>query len=360
MDNGMRFISPIDGDMLNERDGVVTGGRLAANVAVSAEPGHEISVNGKAAVYTDGRYIAEVELDKYSNRIEAFDKTAGTRESITVYLLRNYAGNYRLSLDDNIWFLQDIAKNANSYKSIFENPYLALFKQVHKEFGTKVHINIYYETDGFNISQMPSKYKAEWKDNSDWIRLSFHAYANDPDYPYTNASYDEMKHDCGNVMEQIERFAGREIMGPVTTLHWGEATVEGCRALRDLGYKCQVGDFNVDNDLPPVSYYLDVEHRRNINRRFIWKDTKEDIIFFRSAIITDCHKLEKIPAFLDAIYADPHKSGYMDLLIHEQYFYPFYASYQKDYRDKVHAVVRWAAEKGYKPQFLEQCVFDTI
>ena len=45
------------------------------------------------------------------------------------------------------------------------------------------------------------------------------------------------------VKEQIRRFAGDELMGPVTTLHWGEATVEGCRALRDSGYTALAGYF---------------------------------------------------------------------------------------------------------------------
>lgn len=358
MNDYIKFISPIDGDMLNERDGVFSDGRLVINVSLSAEPGHDISVNGKPAVFKDGVYTAVASLDSYSNTITAVDNTTGKSEKIVVYRLDNITGKYRLSLDDNIWFLEDIARNANNYKSIFENPYLGFYKKIHEEFGTKLHINIYYQTaDGFDISQMPVKYKEEWKNNSDWIRLSFHAFADLPDMPYKDAGYDKMKHDCSMVLEQIARFAGEEVMGPVTTLHWGEATVEGSRALRDLGYKCQVGDFNVDNDLPPVSYYLDVEKRRNIYRRFIWKDNKEDIIFFRSAIITDCHKLENIPGFLDKIWADPHQSAYMDLLIHEQYFYPHYAAYQPDYRDKVHTAVRWAAEKGYKPAFLESCVF---
>lgn len=357
MINELKFISPIDGDMLNERDGAITNGMLVVNVTISAEPGHEISINGKTAVYSDGLYTAEIELAAYSNKIEAFDKTAGSSETIVVYRLDNITGKYRLSLDDDIWFLQDIAANADKYESIFENPYLALYKQVHEEFGTKVHINIYYQTEGFNLSQMPAKYKDEWKNNSDWLRLSFHALANDPDMPYINAGYDEMKRDCEKVISEIKRFAGEEVLGPVTTLHWGEATVEGCRALRDLGYKCQVGDFNVDNNLSPVSYYLDVEKRRNIYKRFIWKDNKEDIIFFRSAIIIDCHKLENITGFLDDIWADSHKSCYMDLLIHEQYFYPHYVAYQKEYADKVRTAVKWAVEKGYKPEFLEKCVF---
>lgn len=359
MNGKIKFLSPIDGDMLNERDGAFKDGRLAINVSLSAEQGHEITVNGKAAVGSDGIYSAEVTLDGYSNAITAADKTSGDTEKITVYHLKNIVGKYRLSLDDNIWFLQDIAKNSNNYKSIFENLYLGFYKKIHEEFGTKLHINIYYQSDdGFDILQMPAKYKEEWKYNSDWIRLSFHAFADLPDMPYKDKGYDVMKRDCSMVLEQVARFAGTEVMGPVTTLHWGEATVEGSRALRDLGYKCQVGDFNVDNDLPPVSYYLDVEKRRNIYKRFIWKDNKEDIIFFRSAIITDCHKLENIPGFLDRIWADPHQSAYMDLLIHEQYFYPHYAGYQPNYRDKVHTAVKWAADKGYKPAFLESCVFE--
>jgi hypothetical protein len=30
-------------------------------------------------------------------------------------------------------------------------------------------------------------------------------------------------------------------MGSVTTIHWGEATVEGSRAMRDAGYVGQLG-----------------------------------------------------------------------------------------------------------------------
>jgi hypothetical protein len=357
MEKEIVILSPLDGDMLNERDGSTVDGCLLTQVRVSAPPCSVIQINGTEAVNMNGEYSSEIRLHDYRNTIEVFEKTSGYRENITVYWLKNYAGKYRLSLDDNIWFLKDIAFNANKYRSIFENPYLGFLKRVYNEFGTKIHINIYYMTEGFNLSQMPSKYKKEWKENAEWLKLSFHALQNEPDKPYTNAGYEEMRRDCKMVMEQVSRFAGEELMGPVTTLHWGEATVEGCRALRDLGYKCQAGDFNVDNDLPPVSYYLDVEKRRHINRRFIWKDNREDIIFTRCAIVINCHKLKGIRGFLDEILKDPHKSGYMDLLIHEQYFYPNYIAYQSDYREKVLTSVRWAVEKGYKPAFLSECVF---
>ncbi len=361
--NVFKIVCPIDGDMLNERDGVKTSnGDLIIKVKVNACKGSNIKINGLAAVVTDSLYVAEVKLSQYKNVINVTDENSGFSENIIVYRLNKYTMKYRVSLDDNIWFLQDIAKQKDKYNSVFDNPYLGFFKSIHNTYGTKVHINIYYKTDdGFDLTMMPDKYKSEWKENADWIRLSFHAYADKPDKPYLGCSYEKVKHDAESVIKQIRRFAGEEVLGPVTTLHWGEATVDGCLALRDLGYKCLVADFNVDNELAdriPVSYYLDLDKRRNMFKRFIWKDNLRDIIFFRSAIITDCHKLNDIETFLDNIYGNPHQSGYMDLLIHEQYFYNYYAGYQPDYKNKVITAVKWAVDKGYKPAFLEECIFD--
>jgi len=356
--NAIKFLSPIDGDMLNEYDGTVTDGSLFTKVRITAPEGSRIKVNGVTAKYIDGVFQADIQLKNYENTIELVEGKKGYKESIKVFWLRNFTKKYRLSLDDNILFLKDISENADRYKSIFENPYLGFLKQVHDTYGTKIHINIYFETNGFNLAQLTDKFKSEWKANSGWLRLSFHAYANEPDKPYINASYEKVKGDCEKVINQIHRFAGEEITGHVTTLHWGEATVEGCRGLRDAGYKCLPCDFNVDNNLAPCSFYLDVEQRRHINKRLIWRDNKEGIIFIRCAIIINTEKLDEIVPFLDNIKKDPHMSAYIDLLNHEQYFYSSYSAYQPDYRQKVLTSVKWAVDNGYSPAFLEECVFN--
>ncbi|HBN85665.1 MAG TPA: hypothetical protein DDZ89_17685 [Clostridiales bacterium] len=360
MDHKFTILFPLDGDMLNERDGTVQkDGSLAVTVKVDSDK--SITVNGVKASYIDGLYQAVVLLKDYANTI-LVSQAGGISETIKVYRLKNYVGKYRLSLDDNIWFLEDIAKHQQTYKSIFENPYLQFMKQVHDEYGTKIHINIYYETENaFQLPMMPDQYKEEWIENATWLRLSFHAKADKPDKPYIHSSYEQVEQDCSSVLKEIRRFAGEAMTGPVTTLHWGEATVEGCKALRDCGYKCLVADFNVDNELAervPVSYYLTLEQRRNVFKRFIWKDNQNDIIFFRSAIIIDTHPVDKIEAFLNNIYNHPHQSAYMDLLIHEQYFYPCYVGYQPQYKEKILTAVRWAVNKGYQPAFLEECVFE--
>lgn len=361
MGKNIMFLSPVDGDMLCAHDGQVKGKSLSTRVSVAAEKRQRITINGAEAQEQDGIYTADVTLTSTENVLVAENPARGDREEITVWWLPELAGKYRLSLDDCIWYLRDLAEN--DYESIFENEYLGFLKSVHDTYATKVHSNIYWiddVDDAFIIDSVSAKYRAEWEANADWLRLSFHARANKPDSPYKNADYGQMFYDVRRIREQIARFAGEKLLGPVTTLHWGAATREGSRALRDAGYPVQVGDFNCDNGLTPVSYYLDLAQRRNLNRRYIWRDNAEGIVFFRSAIIIDTHPLEEIPAFLDEIYSDPHRNPYMDLLIHEQYFYPSYERYQPNYRDKVLCAVKWAVERGYQPAFLDEVIPNTI
>ena len=51
---------------------------------------------------------ANIPLKDYKNVIEAMDTVSGEKISIVVYRLKNVVNKYRLSLDDNIWFLKDI------------------------------------------------------------------------------------------------------------------------------------------------------------------------------------------------------------------------------------------------------------
>jgi hypothetical protein len=356
MENKITFLSPIDGDMLNEYDGKMSDGTLLIKVIISAPAAMKIKINGITATGADGKFNAGIQLKNYKTVIEAEDQASGQKQSITVYLLKNVINKYRLSLDDNIWFLKDINENAGKYKSIFENPYLGFLKQVHDTYGTRIHLNLFYQTDGFNLSQMTDKFKSEWKKNAGWLRLSFHALQNDPDRPYATASYGEVTKDCQMVKEQIKRFAGEELMGNVTTLHWGAAIADGCRALRDEGYTALAGYFNFDGP-DSVSYYLDDDKRHHVNNRFIWRDNKEGLILSRMALVINTVKVEEIVPHLSSLRSNAHKPAYIDLMIHEQYFYPFYVAYQPDYREKVLTAVKWAADNGYKPAFLSECVF---
>ena len=41
----------------------------------------------------------------------------------------------------------------------------------------------------------------------------------------------------------------------------------------------------------------------------------------------------------------------MELMIHEQYFYPDYRDYEPDYRQRVETAIKFVVDRGYKPVF---------
>jgi hypothetical protein len=199
---------------------------------------------------------------------------------------------------------------------------------------------------------MPDRYREEWRRNADWIRLTFHARANDPDRPYKGAPAEQVVRDYRLVTREIERFAGKELLSPVTTIHWGEATKEACAALRKEGVKVLAGYFQIDRDgSPRVSYYLPAEKVRYVAGRDYWKDTSIDMLFVRHDMVINSFKPEQIVPVLEKIAADPHQAEVMELMIHEQYFYPDYRAYEPDYRERVERAIKFVAERGYRPVF---------
>jgi hypothetical protein len=81
--------------------------------------------------------------------------------------------SFCFTVDDNIRFLKELS--FGEYGSMFEHPYLAMWKRFHERFGLCVQLNLFYECDGFDLSQMSEKYRDEWESNSDWLKLSFHS-----------------------------------------------------------------------------------------------------------------------------------------------------------------------------------------
>lgn len=353
----IQFLHPISGDVLHARDGEIRDGALFCPVKVSAPKGACVKINSVEAVEDNGVFTATVPLKGFPTEITA-SSDGDDNASISVFVVPEYANKYRVSIDDSIWFLKDITEN--QYESLFESPFLSFFRELHEEYGIKLHINLYLEDidsllgeGNFSIREVPDRYKKEWKANADWIHLSFHAHSDSPDMPYKGASYEKVYQDAKAVRDEIIRFAGEEVLGNTTTLHWGEATMDGCRALRDLGWNILDADFNWV-EVSWVSYYLEDPERAHIQERYVWYDDRTDVFFFRNAIILDQKSCDEIPNVLSKINENPLAGAYMDLLIHEQYFFEKYPLHLKDYREKVRAAVRWAVENGYTPGFLSE------
>ena len=354
----IRFIFPDDGVMLTRATGEPTEGGIRILARVDASSGRKMTLNGipmKEELF--GIYSCPVELSSYKNPLIAKDEESGEECRIDAYYLKNGYKKYRFSLDDNIWFLQNLTLHKDEYASMFEDPYLATLKKIHDLHGSKFHVNIYYETPkngGFNLTEMTDKYKEEWKQNSDWLRLSFHANADLPDRPYAHASYEQMHFECERVHREILRFAGEEAFAKtVTTVHFGDCSLEGARALRDLGYRAFVSSYKKTESGIDIRMYLNSEQCEILQKYGYYYDKDEDIIHFRYNGGIQHRDIAAFNEAFDQQEKDFPNYLFKDFCLHEQYFYEDYERHQPNYFEKLDISAKWCRAHGYEPTFMD-------
>ena len=159
------FLFPRDGDvMVGGADGAVCDGGLMITAVIAAPAGAAVLVNGMPARRNaEGLFEADVLLDGPHNRLEATDATTSAGETVTVYVFWRAWRTYRFTVDDFIRSFQNLNEHRDVYGSIFEDPYLGLFRDAHLLYGSRVHINAFYGTDdgAFDLSMMTDRFRPE-------------------------------------------------------------------------------------------------------------------------------------------------------------------------------------------------------
>ena len=354
----LEFIFPLDGDFVNSGDGLWQDGVLYIEVLLKSSEGCPTICHIPASFdEVLGCYKVRVPLFGYRNRISA--KTHSRECSITVFVSKEEKlKKYRLSSDDNIRFLKELTEG--SYRSIFDHPYLSMYKQAHELYGAQVHLNLFFALDEqassnfgskpayFDLSMMTDAYKEEFRANSDWLKLAFHARSEFPDYPYGQAEGTTIRKDCLDVCREICRFAGRECIPNTATLHWGDANRDCVRALRALGFTSLTGYFIRNKQGKAlVSYYVDPQFVDHLGARDFRMDTQEDMIFGRIDCILNNGTEEETLRKVATAAEDPHRGGFVSIMIHEQYFYEDYVGYLPDFRSRVLKSCELLFQRGY-------------
>jgi hypothetical protein len=346
----LRITDPIDGAILNHNIGTVRDDGLEILVTGEAPAGAEVLVNGSKATWNGPHVSCRLLLREHRSTITA--TSGGETHSITVLWDQGSFKRYRYSTDDNCRFLSEIARDRPD--SVFEHPYMALWRDMHEQYGTRVHHNLFFEHEDFDLTQMPDTYRDEWQANADWIRFSFHSRRSQPRNPYIDATAQQIVEDFDAVTTEVSRFAGSELLSPFTTVHWGEATLEACRALRERGILGLVGYFLFRDGRPRVAYYQGAEMTQYLNTHDYWYDTREDILFVKHDMVVNNVLPEDVVPGLAPLAADPNQTELFELMIHEPQFYPDYSGHRPRYREQVETSIRWATENGYKSVFYEE------
>jgi len=347
---------PFHGAVLNHRHGKQTNDGLKIRVVGQAPLRDRVTVSGKPASREGTRFVSEVVLrDKVTEIVAVSDGAFGRHEHrIRVVWDRYSQPRYRFSIDDNSFFLRDVAQKKPA--SLFDCFYLKLLRDLHAKYGARFVLNIYYTTgDDFSLPQFPDRYKGEWRDNADWLRLAFHAYANEPARPYQYASASALIGDLDKVAEQIIRFAGEQTYSPPTVIHWGMVQPPALKALAKRGVRVLSGYFERRGDDGwDVNYLLDDDRSDYLSRHDALMDFDSGIVFSRVDIICNNTPIERIVPTLEPLAADPNRAEIMDLFTHEQYFWPFYSNYVPDHGQRLETAIRWVTEHGYKPVFFHE------
>lgn len=310
----------------------------------------QITVNGRPVAVVNGRFSTEVTITEAEQDITAvYDGVRGHQEhAVRVVWDRYSVPRYRFSIDDNSFWLRDVTRN--DYASLYDCFYLAILRDLNREFGAKFVLNIYFEADdGFCVTEFPEKYRGEFEDAADWLALSCHAYANEPDRPYQYAAAEKLAADLDLVEEQIVRFAGERTLAAPTVIHWGMVLPSALPMLHERGVRVLSGFGHPTSYGYDVNYWLDHERAEFLAYHDALKDLTSGIVFSKVDIVCNNTPIEQIEPTLQAVYEDDDQAEIMDLFTHEQYFWPFWRRYIPDHGERLAAAIRFVTERGYEP-----------
>lgn len=248
------------------------------------------------------------------------------------------------TVDDNIRFLKELTQEPRG--SIFDHPYLAMYKRLHERFGLKAQLNLFYEMPEFDLSMVTGRYYEQFRANADWLKMSFHSQWENV-RPYEFSDYQEVYRDCKGVNDQIQRFAGPEVLGKTTTIHYCRTTEDGLRAMKDMGTKGLLGLFGTAQE-PRTSYSV--------------PDSFGDAVRAGEVIEYQGVKIASIDMVINMIKQEqliPELEILLDhnqirVMIHEQYFYPDYPAYQENFERKLETVFTFMENHGYVSRFFEE------
>ena len=260
------------------------------------------------------------------------------------------------TLDDNIQFFEEICRNESA--SIFDCAYLGMLKRCHNRFGCKVQLNMFYSyaPGTFSLAEVPGRYREEFEKNAGWLKLSFHARHNDPPFPY-EFDQEALARDYLDVTCELLRIAGTRSLAKTTTLHYAAATAEGCEFLRQSGVRGLIGMFYSREGREALHYHLPPSEWNDLRSGSFYLDQRTGMCFAHNDLILNQHSLSSALQQLrelDGLVAKRVHVPFVQLMTHEQYFYPGYQDYQPDFEEKIAAALAFLGCAGYTSCFLEE------
>lgn len=356
-----------NGAILNHARGTETDDYLEIKVEGIADPQAIVKVNGADVERADRFFSAPVRLTQKINEIVvSADSSFGEQQlRLTVLWDKKSFKRYNYYIDDCSFFYTDIAKQRP--KSLFDHFFLKRLKEIHDRYGTKITLNSFYRNDHFpfELKDFPDVYKQEWIANSDWLRLSFHAYSEFPDRPYQRTAPEKLAEDFDLLKREIIRFAGEETFIAPVVIHWAMANPEVFALLKQrgmnmingsfIGSKTYVGEMDHAVRVCDIGYFYEKDVVLYIEKYKNYYDKFTGMILNTGAGATaNLYPVEVLTQKIMAAANSPYYNETIGMATHEQYSFEYYFNYIPDHLDRIEACCRLVSELGYKPVFFAE------
>lgn len=251
-----------------------------------------------------------------------------------------------ISVDDTSGVLKDLNENANSYTSIFDNPILAFYKQLHDSYGMVISLYCFFEHNGFKLSDMTTKYKDELSLNSYWLKWGFHAENQNSNYNNLDAMV--LVDEYTKTYNCIANFAGYNSIDNMPRFHLFAAKKEALQILRDTcGLKgCLTADDNRENN----SGLTEVE-REVVTSCDDYYDYLNKLYYCQTEYRMDNDTATSIVPKLQNLYNSTTNRDIYIMFFHEG------KSSSQSGKEMLEACVKWAKNKNIGFDFPQNNIF---
>ena len=212
------------------------------------------------------------------------------------------------SVDDTISIFENLTKE--QYNSCFEEPTLSFLKKLNEEYGLKVSMYCFFESNtGFSLLDATSKFKDEFKKNSHWLRFGFHALGSKTKYDDYDA--DKFILEAEKVYDNLYRIVSSDAVVFDVRLGFAKGNINCIKAFKDK-YPLFKTLYGVDDDR--LEYYLSPEENDILLANGSFYDDKIGIDIKLSEL-----RLEQQTDIVDYMTKMPLRKNYV-FFTHEQFF----------------------------------------
>lgn len=245
---------------------------------------------------------------------------------------------FHLSFDDTIELFEDLTEN-ESADSIFDNETLSWFKELHDKYGVIITCFVYFETDKFSLDQCTEQFKAEFEENSDWLRFGFHSLNEDTVY---GSNEENIVDDYQKTISVLKKIVGETAIDNVIRLQMFQGSEDDIIALTSLNDEPIVGLLTAD-DLRN-SYGLSKEESEYI---YSHDELRKDSLTYYSTDLR-AEYIENISAKIKDFDTDSWNNQTQDMVVFSHEW-----QINAEIKATIEKLCKWAVSEGYSFEFFE-------